>query len=414
MSYNLVVRGNALDAWLSRNGRTPYKISSGSEVAPALVSSSGMVGAFGANVIDMVASTSSRLRFLAYNGKENLGPFTVGFTAIIRFIPTWTGMPTQNQGLFGLGMSGFSQFTCNLTSAGKLSVQGLLHTGGLYLSDETAETLSCVAGTAVEIQVSWDGTSGAGKIKFSVDGVPFGVLTAPAAFDADYDEMVSVYIGSDGGAQGCQIRLDEFIFANTAMSNTYTPRTAYLNVATFDGEVDPADVREGVVYDRGDKTGTLDLPDESDVLVGVDYDGASKTGTLEPASNVITDAQELTAVAGLTVYKHKLEFTQGDDIVVQLKAMANKTDAFDLTGATLESSLHGTSGTVTIDTVDHTVDSDQVANKGVFTVRVRIAATLAFNVATLKDWITKITQGSTVRHVHGIDLVNVYSATPLD
>jgi hypothetical protein len=73
---------------------------------------------------------------------------------------------------------------------------------------------------------------------------------------------------------------DGLNFENTILDRTIDDYTS----------VSVGDVRLGVVYDGGAKTGTLDLPAVADVRFGVSYDALTKTGTLDlPAEADVKD-----------------------------------------------------------------------------------------------------------------------------
>lgn len=65
-----------------------------------------------------------------------------------------------------------------------------------------------------------------------------------------------------------------------------------------------------------------------------------------------------------------IEFTQGDVIVLELIATDDSGNPVDLTGATLTTQILGpnTAGVVTFPNSQHTIASDQVANRGKFSL----------------------------------------------
>jgi hypothetical protein len=102
--------------------------------------------------------------------------------------------------------------------------------------------------------------------------------------------------------------------------------------------------------------------------------------------------------------------TQGDELSLTLTC----TD-HDLTGATLTTYLPKTDGTtLTLANGVHTIDADQVTNKGKFTVALTAAETALLKEGAYQDIITKVSQGGTIRHYHGKGLLQVKDADVTD
>ena len=106
-----------------------------------------------------------------------------------------------------------------------------------------------------------------------------------------------------------------------------------------------------------------------------------------------------------------ITITQNDAVTLSLSAKRGSA-AFDLTGASFETKLLKADGTeVTITDGSHTADPDQVANKGKFTLSLTQAQTIDLKIGKGQSILTKVTQGSTVVHFHGIGVLTVRDDT---
>jgi len=77
---------------------------------------------------------------------------------------------------------------------------------------------------------------------------------------------------------------------------TFSPDGTFIpdgdNLTNADSNLSPADVRDGVVYDSDNKTGTMAIPDEDDVLLGVPVDTTFGTKSVKLAdAAAITGSQ---------------------------------------------------------------------------------------------------------------------------
>ncbi len=248
-----------------------------------------------------------------------------------------------------------------------------------------------------------------------------GTAAIPAATDVRADVDVDATVGLIAIPAVTDVRADVAVDWND-MGTAFIPSPddvrAGVDVDATVGTVvvpSAADVRFGVAVDEPGAAlvGLLDLPIEADVLAGVDYDDATKTGTLVLVTNYFQD-KKLIARSADDVNTKSLTVSQGDQLLLSFTAMSDKTVEMDLTDAALETYIKGASGMVTVLDADHTIDPDQVANPGKFTMLMSSANSLLLDLIAAKDIVTKVTQGSFITHLHGTDVLNVLDNVPLD
>src|SRR5687768_10452354 len=98
-----------------------------------------------------------------------------------------------------------------------------------------------------------------------------------------------------------------------------------------------------------------------------------------------------------------ITLTQGDQIDLNLICKNH-----DLTGATLTTTFRRKDGRdLVIASGQHTVNADQTTNRGAFVLELTADDTAEMADGTNLDMITKVTQGSTVIHFHGTDILTV-------
>jgi hypothetical protein len=101
-------------------------------------------------------------------------------------------------------------------------------------------------------------------------------------------------------------------------------------------------------------------------------------------------------------------FTQGDKVTLRIQLKVNG-EAINLTGATLTTKFLKTDGTEhTVTDDDHTIDPDQVTNKGWFDVTINAADTANFMTGVKLSFITKYVLDTDVKHFHGRKILTVY------
>ena len=109
-----------------------------------------------------------------------------------------------------------------------------------------------------------------------------------------------------------------------------------------------------------------------------------------------------------------IKITQGDSITMNLTATTDGSTLFDLTGAVFTSQVIGKANDEIVEFADskHTEAADQTADKGEFTLTLSATDTALLKVGK-RDLLTKVVQGATVTHFHGIDAVEILAARPL-
>lgn len=101
-----------------------------------------------------------------------------------------------------------------------------------------------------------------------------------------------------------------------------------------------------------------------------------------------------------------ITLTQGDAVTVTLTC-----PGLDLTGAVLTTNFRTDAADVVIPNVQHTIDPDQSANKGKFTLALQASDTNQMAIGTELSIITTVTQGPSVIHFHGKKILTVKKAT---
>lgn len=430
-SYKFSLRSSyGLSAWCSHNGSFYSNIYNGTNTDPALVTPSGQTGVFGGGqLIDL--SATSGLRGLWYVGLNNIGPLNPGVSVRMRIVPRWSGAPANTQALFFLGV-----FAANQLSSIELSIlnngtlQLVYHDSGGGEDVGSAITTPCsfTAGTATDIQLSWDGSEGTGVFVASQDGAVLGSWTLPTGFGPpsgkfDYTQMANIQVGSTVNTPDCDYYLNEFNVADYALPTTYTPRTTYDPIAQFDAfaSTDPgiANVKTGTSYeiDGVALTGTLGPygsmdPGIANVLFGVNYaiNGTPLTGTLQQVINQYT-SPNLVVSPEPTGMQGQIGVTQGDTATINLQAVDVNGNPVNLTGATFSTQIDGpnAAGPVVFSNAKHTI-TDAVL--GQFQLTLQSTDTALLGEGAFKTVLTQVTQGLSLTTFRGIGLLTVYSGVP--
>jgi hypothetical protein len=103
-----------------------------------------------------------------------------------------------------------------------------------------------------------------------------------------------------------------------------------------------------------------------------------------------------------------IKITQGDQATLQLTAENGEGVAHNLTGATFETKIIGTSGTQTFANAKHAITS---AAAGTFTLTLDEADTVLLKLGK-RDIVTKVTQSSNDVYFHAYSIIQVLQATP--
>lgn len=330
MALIFALRGTSLDAYSSRRGKTPYAFASSGNSAPVVVTGLSHASVFGGSAIDCEASAN--FRYLSYPGHRNVGTAAAGaMTVIVRFVPNFTGAPPSNQGLisFDTGVRDFyaSYFQLILNTSGQLTMYFAKgDASGLHVnSNTTATKTDWVAGQAYDICFSWDGTTGAGKMKFSIQGVAFDTMTPLVATSFQPLHIRALQLGYTDDANRVTGKYNEVLIFDSAENHVYTARTDFYTTTAFDelSNVDPgiasvktgtgytiagvaltgtytgsdrwtdpgiANVRSGTAYKAdstsNNRTGTAAIPTAANVRSGTATDATTGTLAVPSAANV--------------------------------------------------------------------------------------------------------------------------------
>ena len=260
--------GTQLNAYRALGGGTAtllYDAAAGAS-APAIVTN-GSAGVFGGKVIQK--ADSSHTRGVIYPGGANIPSAPGPITWRIRIVPQFTGTPAAATMLMSAeGMGAFNNRTCwfYLDTSNKLEWL-LADQYGKQFVNSTSGTIgtSCAATVPIEFMASWDGTTNAGAVTFSCNGVACGTSTANNAAGTWNNALCSyVYLGGSGRfPSGNNYDINEAVIYNTAQAVTYTPGSTFVTDTAFDASVytDPGtgSVQSGTTYTFAgtSETGTL-------------------------------------------------------------------------------------------------------------------------------------------------------------
>lgn len=103
-----------------------------------------------------------------------------------------------------------------------------------------------------------------------------------------------------------------------------------------------------------------------------------------------------------------ITITQGDTAILNLTAQNKAGQKHDLTGATFETKIKGASGDNTFADVKHAIVS---AVDGTYTLTLSATDTAAILAGQSRELVTKVTQGTSVKHFHG-RVLTVLKNTP--
>lgn len=298
MSVVFALRGNSLNAYYAPGGESPFLLNKASS-NPALISNAGLTGAFGSNLIDVHEMGASKYRAIAFPGGNNINISSNQITVLMRIVPLFSGSPASAIALAQFANGGAAlpnAFQFGWTAAGKLEVFIYTNTGNLGTSYTTTASVSAVANTAMDIQFSWDGTTSANAVKWSINGVQLETGTAGAAMNFTASSVSELLIGSSQVHPSNNFYIDEFLIFDVALSSTYSVRSAYYTVSGAPlqplSSTDPgvANVRSATSYNfqGNSKTGTCVVPTAANVRSAVQVDATNGTLVVPGASSVKT------------------------------------------------------------------------------------------------------------------------------
>ncbi len=288
MALVFSLRSTSLNAWYSSSG--PNSAPFANVVDDPALAVNVNAGVFGGSVINMVpASVTKGLIFPGFTnvcGLTNNGTFSV----ICRVVPTTTANPFLGYGCIEVACSrnpyGFS-YRCGINSAGKAYLQ-LADLAG-NLTTYTGATINAVTiNVPTEFMFTFDGTATAGAILVSRDGAALESLTSTnTCAQRVCRAQANIITGSiSAGPTSTRANLNELLIWDTKEAYTYSVRTDFWNVATFDGTLstDPGAATvllNQTYYIAGVlKTGTLDVAAQVWNALTASYTTASTFGKL--------------------------------------------------------------------------------------------------------------------------------------
>lgn len=274
----------------------------------ALASVTSEVGVFGTTYLDKASPSVARSP--QWPGFQNCpgsgGPFAI----LCRIIPRWSGAPASfdmlNMQASNANRGGLFDFVVLSSGAFRLAyIDADGQTGSTSVTSTSFYT-GYVAGTAVDLMVSWDGTTNANSLSWGVNGVLLQSQTpGVAAYNISQLIRTGIIMGNGANAALANFDINEFVIFNNAQSVVYTTRVGFWPVSAFDASsyTDPgiANVLSGVNYTQAGvaETGTLVStdPGQGNVLSGVGYtiNNSAKTGSL-----VSTDPGVSNVLLGVT------------------------------------------------------------------------------------------------------------------
>lgn len=174
--------------------------------------------------------------------------------------------------------------------------------------------------------------------------------------------------------------------------------------ASFNGIIDSSYVINTAAYEDDDF-----LAIDTNRASGSDEFELFKASVLFNTSDLILEGQADICNPGDTI----VAFTQGDDVVLNLRARQGDGSYVDLTGATFSTTMRGIDNIdVTFANAKHTADPDQVTNKGRFTLTLNPTDTDSVKIGMNNEIVTKVVIASKTVYFHGRDILTVLSKEP--
>jgi hypothetical protein len=283
------VRGTQIKPYFSQ-GLSSYSTFRNSSNTDAALLTLGTTGVFGGSVIDFSAASGNRA--LQYPGYKNW-PSVKTISLLFRIVPLWTGTPASQQSLIWAGQA-VQSYSCsgtiNITTAGKLFID-FGDRFGLDIFGTSANALTFTNGTPTTIIVTWDGANTA---KIYQDNALIETLTLSGSFTGTWDQnqisMITLgYSLLNGSSPKQNYYLNELCIWDSVVDGTQASTTSFETSSNLNGDTlaDPSTVKIGVV--NGFQTGTYDGSDRwtdpgvSNVAVGVSYlaNAVTKNGAMD-------------------------------------------------------------------------------------------------------------------------------------
>jgi hypothetical protein len=108
-----------------------------------------------------------------------------------------------------------------------------------------------------------------------------------------------------------------------------------------------------------------------------------------------------------------IEFTQGDNVTLNLLATDDQNNPINLTGATFTTQIQGPNvvGPVSFPNNEHTL-GNQTTNPGTFSLTLQQSDTMSCGLGQNKEILTEVTISGLVTYFRGESILTVYPADP--
>lgn len=217
----------------------------------------------------------------------------------MRIVPNWSGTTTagsRRQALLNISGGRYgaarSWIQLNINATGTLEATVVGKYGNQRVGVTTTTQFNPTSGQANDLMFSWDGTTGTGKFKISIDGVEAGALTPFSANDFDGALVAEIAVGTAYDMAFCDFKLNELLIFDSAENHVYSARTDFYACNAFDGQSNTgagaANIRSGTteVIAGVTFTGTAAIPTAANVRAGTATDATTGTLAVPVAANV--------------------------------------------------------------------------------------------------------------------------------
>lgn len=246
------------------------------DTPPALAAKTSEVGIIGSTYLS-TSTVSGSYKTLRLVGYGNVDAMTSGLSVLTRVVPRFTGFsPASFGGLWTFnGAFGSPWFLLRSLSDGRLNLIAVGADFSTMINLLSVSTYSFTSGTAVDILMTWTGTNDVNGIKIYIDGTL--LVQGTAAFSSDYSDangqLFESILPCNAWGQGETSRYDlnEMCVWNEVVDPTalnlvgpartdFVPCTASDALPTIVTGCDyplEEEVKDGVVYDNGNLTGSF-------------------------------------------------------------------------------------------------------------------------------------------------------------
>jgi hypothetical protein len=397
MATNFVLRSDSLNAYRNVGATTTGTPIVGAGATTPVVEASAAGDVFGGQLINMHHATIARALSYRIDGSA-FANNKVCF--LVRFVPQWTGTNSGSTDSAGNGRCPLVEFSGGATASPfDLVSATLLSEGSFHLVIQnkdgqnavvhsTTAKFSAVSGTAVEFMVSWDGSTTAGAVKISKNGVLWETATAARAADFSAGRMSTLIVGMSAYANVSPLKINEVVVFDTAENPVYAARSGFYTATALNGGLNTS-------------AGAGNIRSGSTEVIA----GETITGTLVPVTNELEEVTiAATAIGAINI-------AQGDTVPWALRVKNGTNEYVDLTGATITVRVKHTDaneGEVSMANSQVTIDPDQVTNKGKFTIAPTLLQAQNFKVKDAQDVLVDIlTQDGYHLTARGAGILNV-------